>query len=173
MLLHYKIVISNKETPSKLLVRSFLWEETSTEMAQCFLEKQSQQYENNSQCLSEWLESRLRESPTSAADLQNNCPFLLGVNTKQLSNQMLELTKVINELKDVLIQQVTTTNSSPVATWSLLSHPWPPRQLAWLHINLFMFDLFQVKETSFLRNTISECQACGKIMSNDSHVTNR
>ncbi|XP_063334352.1 thrombospondin-4-B [Pelmatolapia mariae] len=47
----------------------------------------------------------------------------LGVNTKQLSNQMLELTKVINELKDVLIQQV--------------------------------------KETSFLRNTISECQACG------------
>ncbi|TMS07980.1 Thrombospondin-4 [Larimichthys crocea] len=29
----------------------------------------------------------------------------LGVNTKQLSNQMLELTKVINELKDVLIQQ--------------------------------------------------------------------
>ncbi|XP_052381880.1 thrombospondin-4-B-like isoform X2 [Oncorhynchus keta] len=47
----------------------------------------------------------------------------LGVNTKQLSNQMLELTQVINELKDVLIQQV--------------------------------------KETSFLRNTISECQACG------------
>ncbi|KAJ7986974.1 hypothetical protein DPEC_G00333930 [Dallia pectoralis] len=47
----------------------------------------------------------------------------LGVNTKQLSTQMLELTKVINELKDVLIQQV--------------------------------------KETSFLRNTISECQACG------------
>ncbi|KAI4795272.1 hypothetical protein KUCAC02_031524 [Chaenocephalus aceratus] len=47
----------------------------------------------------------------------------LGVNTKQLSNQMLDLTKVINELKDVLIQQV--------------------------------------KETSFLRNTISECQACG------------
>ncbi|KAF3848643.1 hypothetical protein F7725_015140 [Dissostichus mawsoni] len=46
----------------------------------------------------------------------------LGVNTKQLSNQMLDLTKVINELKDVLIQQV--------------------------------------KETSFLRNTISECQAC-------------
>uniref|UniRef100_A0A8C7E038 Thrombospondin 4 n=1 Tax=Oncorhynchus kisutch TaxID=8019 RepID=A0A8C7E038_ONCKI len=45
------------------------------------------------------------------------------VNTKQLSNQMLELTQVINELKDVLIQQV--------------------------------------KETSFLRNTISECQACG------------
>uniref|UniRef100_A0A673CHW7 Thrombospondin-4-B n=1 Tax=Sphaeramia orbicularis TaxID=375764 RepID=A0A673CHW7_9TELE len=42
---------------------------------------------------------------------------------EQLSNQMLELTKVINELKDVLIQQV--------------------------------------KETSFLRNTISECQACG------------
>ncbi|CAB1448380.1 unnamed protein product [Pleuronectes platessa] len=47
----------------------------------------------------------------------------LGVNTKQLSNQMLELTKVVSELKDVLIQQV--------------------------------------KETSFLRNTISECQACG------------
>uniref|UniRef100_A0A8D3EF07 Thrombospondin 4b n=1 Tax=Scophthalmus maximus TaxID=52904 RepID=A0A8D3EF07_SCOMX len=46
----------------------------------------------------------------------------------QLSNQMLDLTKVINELKDVLIQQV--------------------------------------KETSFLRNTISECQACGKIISN-------
>uniref|UniRef100_A0A8D0CZP7 Thrombospondin 4b n=1 Tax=Sander lucioperca TaxID=283035 RepID=A0A8D0CZP7_SANLU len=65
-----------------------------------------------------------------AKDHQNNSPFLLGVNTKQLSNQMLELTKVINELKDVLIQQV--------------------------------------KETSFLRNTISECQACGKIMSNNS-----
>lgn len=37
----------------------------------------------------------------------NNAPFLSGVNTKQLSNQMLELTKVINELKDVLIQQVS------------------------------------------------------------------
>lgn len=29
-----------------------------------------------------------------------------GLNTKQLTNQMLELTKVINELKDVLVQQV-------------------------------------------------------------------
>lgn len=48
--------------------------------------------------------------------LANNSPFFLGVNTKQLSNQMLELTKVINELKDVLIQQVTTTNSSSEAT---------------------------------------------------------
>uniref|UniRef100_A0A673CTA9 Thrombospondin-4-B n=1 Tax=Sphaeramia orbicularis TaxID=375764 RepID=A0A673CTA9_9TELE len=54
---------------------------------------------------------------------QRDAVQTLGVNTKQLSNQMLELTKVINELKDVLIQQV--------------------------------------KETSFLRNTISECQACG------------
>uniref|UniRef100_A0A8C5H1E3 Thrombospondin-4-B-like n=1 Tax=Gouania willdenowi TaxID=441366 RepID=A0A8C5H1E3_GOUWI len=30
------------------------------------------------------------------------------------------------------------------------------------HINMSLFDLLQVKETSFLRNTISECQACGK-----------
>ena len=39
-----------------------------------------------------------------------NLFFLLfpGVNTKQLANQMLDLTKVINELKDVLIQQVST-----------------------------------------------------------------
>ena len=37
--------------------------------------------------------------------------FSPGVNTKQLANQMLDLTKVINELKDVLIQQVR-----PVAT---------------------------------------------------------
>uniref|UniRef100_A0A8C8DS34 Thrombospondin 4b n=1 Tax=Oryzias sinensis TaxID=183150 RepID=A0A8C8DS34_9TELE len=63
---------------------------------------------------------------TSVSVEENNSPFLLGVNTKQLSNQMMELTKVINELKDVLIQQV--------------------------------------KETSFLRNTISECQACGKCL---------
>ncbi|RVE65980.1 hypothetical protein OJAV_G00121930 [Oryzias javanicus] len=68
------------------------------------------------------------DSFESVASLQD-CHFqqrdsvqTLGVNTKQLSNQMMELTKVINELKDVLIQQV--------------------------------------KETSFLRNTISECQAC-------------
>ncbi|XP_052444895.1 thrombospondin-4-B-like [Carassius gibelio] len=54
---------------------------------------------------------------------QSDSVQTLGLNTKQLTNQMLELTKVINELKDVLIQQV--------------------------------------KETSFLRNTISECQACG------------
>ncbi|TRY95069.1 hypothetical protein DNTS_004697 [Danionella cerebrum] len=54
---------------------------------------------------------------------QSDSVQALGLNTKQLTNQMLELTKVINELKDVLIQQV--------------------------------------KETSFLRNTISECQACG------------
>ncbi|XP_062867158.1 thrombospondin-4-B [Trichomycterus rosablanca] len=54
---------------------------------------------------------------------QSDSMQTLGLNTKQLTSQMLELTKVINELKDVLIQQV--------------------------------------KETSFLRNTISECQACG------------
>ncbi|XP_066501449.1 thrombospondin-4-B [Hoplias malabaricus] len=53
---------------------------------------------------------------------QSDSVQTLGLNTKQLTSQMLELTKVINELKDVLIQQV--------------------------------------KETSFLRNTISECQAC-------------
>ncbi|XP_076835653.1 thrombospondin-4-B isoform X1 [Brachyhypopomus gauderio] len=53
---------------------------------------------------------------------QSDSVQALGLNTKQLTSQMLELTKVINELKDVLIQQV--------------------------------------KETSFLRNTISECQAC-------------
>uniref|UniRef100_A0A8C9WMF2 Thrombospondin 4b n=1 Tax=Scleropages formosus TaxID=113540 RepID=A0A8C9WMF2_SCLFO len=46
--------------------------------------------------------------------------FHTGVNTKQLANQMVELTKVIIELKEVLSQQV--------------------------------------KETAFLRNTISECQ---------------
>lgn len=54
--------------------------------------------------------------PPLCFGLANNGSFLLGVNTKQLSNQMLELTKVINELKDVLIQQVTTTNSSSGAT---------------------------------------------------------
>lgn len=47
---------------------------------------------------------------------QINSFFLLGVNTKQLSNQMQELTKVINELKEVLIQQVTTSNSSSETT---------------------------------------------------------
>ncbi|XP_035247245.1 thrombospondin-4-B [Anguilla anguilla] len=69
------------------------------------------------------------DSFENVASLQN-CYFqqsdavqVLGVNTKQLSNQMLELTKVIAELKDIITQQV--------------------------------------KETSFLRNTISECQACG------------
>lgn len=62
------------------------------------------------------LRARLRKSPTFASVKQNNSPFLLGVNTKQLSNQMLELTKVINELKDVLIQQVNTSNSSSEAT---------------------------------------------------------
>ncbi|MBN3322731.1 TSP4B protein, partial [Atractosteus spatula] len=46
----------------------------------------------------------------------------LGISGRQLSNQMGQLTKVIEELKEVLKQQV--------------------------------------KETSFLRNTISECQAC-------------
>ena len=53
-------------------------------------------------------------TPTSASVEQNNGPFLLGVNTKQLSNQMLELTKVINELKDVLIQQVTSPLTVPL-----------------------------------------------------------
>lgn len=52
----------------------------------------------------------------SAPSRLNNSAFLSGVNTKQLSNQMLELTKVINELKDVLIQQVKATNSSSEAT---------------------------------------------------------
>lgn len=59
-------------------------------------------------------EGRLRESPTSALSLANNSPFLLGVNTKQLSNQMLDLTKVINELKEVLIQQVTAAQTVPL-----------------------------------------------------------
>lgn len=46
-----------------------------------------------------------------AAVQQITAPFLSGVNTKQLSNQMLELTKVINELRDVLIQQVKSPRS--------------------------------------------------------------
>ncbi|XP_036382991.1 thrombospondin-4-B-like [Megalops cyprinoides] len=54
---------------------------------------------------------------------QSDSVQVLGVNTRQLSNQMVELTRVISELKDILNQQV--------------------------------------KETAFLRNTISECQACG------------
>ncbi|KAJ8285495.1 hypothetical protein GJAV_G00027440 [Gymnothorax javanicus] len=53
---------------------------------------------------------------------QSDSVHALGANTKQLSNQMMELTKVISELKDILFQQV--------------------------------------KETAFLRNTITECQAC-------------
>lgn len=67
---------------------------------------------------------------------------------------MLELTKVINELKDVLIQQVNTLNSFSEAT--LIT---PDLSTASKHVCL---TTFQVKETSFLRNTISECQACGK-----------
>jgi len=79
---------------------------------------------------------------------------------------MLDLTKVINELKDVLIQQVTTTNGSSEATASpSLTSP-TARQTAYKLV--YVWPL-QVKETSFLRNTISECQACGK-MSNNSHL---
>lgn len=94
----------------------------------------------------------MRISPTVVPVKQHNIPFLVGVNTKQLSNQMLELTKVINELKDVLIQQVTYF-----------------KQFLWVFsipsssaLTFRPDNLFQVKETSFLRNTISECQACGK-----------
>ncbi|KAG7276767.1 hypothetical protein CRUP_001908 [Coryphaenoides rupestris] len=51
-------------------------------------------------------------SLTNPCDVNANCNLerdgtISWVNTKQLSNQMLELTKVINELKDVLIQQVS------------------------------------------------------------------
>lgn len=62
--------------------------------------KQSQLVENNRQRLPEGTGGR------QAAASANNAPSPLGINTKQLSNQMLELTKVVNELKDVLIQQV-------------------------------------------------------------------
>ncbi|KAJ8405617.1 hypothetical protein AAFF_G00315970 [Aldrovandia affinis] len=75
------------------------------------------------------------DSVDNVASLQD-CVFhqsdsvqVLGANTKQLSNQMVELTRVISELKDVLNQQV--------------------------------------KETAFLRNTISECQACKLTGPND------
>lgn len=75
---------------------------------------------------------------------------------------MLDLTKVINELKEVLIQQVTySTNSSSEATLTVCMTAY----------KLVYVDLFQVKETSFLRNTISECQACGKMMTNNRGVT--
>lgn len=43
-----------------------------------------------------------------------------GLNTKQLSNQMLELTKVINELRDVLIQQVGAQRAAPFLPASAL-----------------------------------------------------
>ncbi|XP_061117222.1 thrombospondin-4-B-like [Conger conger] len=73
------------------------------------------------------------DSVDNVASLQD-CNFhqsdsvqILGANTKQLSNQMLDLSRVISDLKDILLQQV--------------------------------------KETAFLRNTISECQAC-KLMNN-------
>lgn len=42
MSLLYKTATSNKETLSKLWVRSLLWKKTPTEMAKCFLGKQSQ-----------------------------------------------------------------------------------------------------------------------------------
>lgn len=67
---------------------------------------------------------------------------------------MLELTKVINELKDVLIQQVSTSNCSSEV--NLIT---PDLSATSKHVCL---TTLQVKETSFLRNTISECQACGK-----------
>lgn len=86
------------------------------------------------------------------------CLFFLGVNTKQLSNQMLELTKVINELRDVLIQQVNSAPTRPLDSHFL-------RSSCHAFVNLLVFDPLQVKETSFLRNTISECQACGEIAS--------
>lgn len=117
--LQYKTATSNKETLSRLWVRSLLLQGTPTVMAKCFQrktnpgsgekEKKKQKTTTVSVC---W--SRLRACSASAA--ANNSPFLLGVNTKQLSNQMLELTKVINELKDVLIQQVTGTNGPSEAT---------------------------------------------------------
>lgn len=110
MLLRYKTAISNRETPSKLWVRSSLWKRPQRD-GQMFSRKNNPtSRENNSLCLSELLDSRLSESPPPHTPLLRfnyiTVPFLLGVNTKQLSNQMLDLTKVINELKDVLIQQV-------------------------------------------------------------------
>lgn len=86
-----------------------------------------------------------------------------GLNTKQLTNQMLELTKVINELKDVLIQQVKPfcpLSFLPLCLMFLIS------TIPYLQPRFFVFAhaCLQVKETSFLRNTISECQACGKIL---------
>lgn len=58
-----------------------------------------------------------------AAASANNAPSPLGINTKQLSNQMLELTKVVNELKDVLIQQVGALDSQ-----RLVPHRRPARK---------------------------------------------
>lgn len=118
--LQYKTATSNKETLSRLWVRSLLLQGTPTVMAKCFQrktnpgsggKKKKQKTTTVSVC-----RSRLGARSASAAVLANNGPFLLGVNTKQLSNQMLELTKVINELKDVLIQQVTGTNGPSEAT---------------------------------------------------------
>lgn len=62
---------------------------------------------------------------------------------------------MVNELKDVLIQQVgPNKHCTEAALFLLTAH------------KLGMSDCFcQVKETSFLRNTISECQACGTISS--------
>ncbi len=71
---------------------------------------------------------------------------------------MLELTKVINELKDVLIQQVKPSWQLPFCLMFLISTIPYYKDFLCLHACL------QVKETSFLRNTISECQACGKTL---------
>lgn len=60
MLLHYKNVTSNKETPSRRWVRfSLRGGETSAEKANVSEGKQ----ENNSQCLSEGLQSGFGETP--------------------------------------------------------------------------------------------------------------
>uniref|UniRef100_A0A671QEW8 Thrombospondin-4-B n=1 Tax=Sinocyclocheilus anshuiensis TaxID=1608454 RepID=A0A671QEW8_9TELE len=45
---------------------------------------------------------------------QSDSVQTLGLNTKQLTNQMLELTKVINELKDVLIQRIMNDSNHTI-----------------------------------------------------------
>lgn len=119
--LQYKTATSNKETLSRLWVRSLLLQGTPTVMAKCFQRKTNpgsggKKKTKKKTTTVSVCQSGLRACSASAAVLANNGPFLLGVNTKQLSNQMLELTKVINELKDVLIQQVTGTNGPSEAT---------------------------------------------------------
>lgn len=141
MLLRYKTAISNRETPSKLWVRFFLWKLTSEETAKCSQENsRSGRKTTVSVCWSD-LRAGSDNPPASALVKVNNSAFSL----RGQHEAAVKPNAGVNKGDKWAERRPHSAGKGHLQfLWGHLipaTSPWPPWQLPWLNTTVFLFDL--------------------------------